>query len=290
VRPADTGVVLGLYRSSYERALLEGALRLGVHRIDTSYNYLGFAAHRTLAQRAGDLLPDLSISTKVGFFPTCAGRSEHSLAPQQLRQAVEETAEELGVPPDVVFLHNPEHTLTPLESEQASDVLAAASTELAAAVASGLCASWGIASWNPRHLLPAVEEPGDAPIPQVFMARAGLTVSSRTLDAIEAAATLWGLSPDQRWGMSPFAGHSTDPVWDQVNVRAFLPDGSSCSNLAAAFRVSYELPRVSRVAVGTNNLGHLGELLQASRLSANDEVINSYRALLATASTARQPG
>ncbi|WP_133741574.1 aldo/keto reductase [Actinorugispora endophytica] len=289
MRPADPGVVLGLYRSRYERDLLEGALRLGVHRIDTSYNYLGFAAHRTLAQRAGDLLPDLSISTKVGFFLTGTGHSEHSLDPQRLRQAVEKTAEELGVPPDVMFLHNPEHTLTHLEPEQASDVLAAANAELEAAVASGLCASWGIASWNPRPLLPAIKGPRDAPAPQVFMARAGLIVSSRTLDAIEAAAALWDLSPDQRWGMSPFAGHSTDRVWDQVNARAFLPDESSCSNLAAAFRASYELPKVSRVAIGTNHLGHLRELLQAAQLPASEAAIASYRTLLATSSSNRQP-
>jgi aryl-alcohol dehydrogenase-like predicted oxidoreductase len=288
VRPADPGVVLGLYRSRYERDFLEGALRLGVHRIDTSYNYLGFAAHRTLAQRAGDLLPDLSISTKVGFFSAGTGHSEHSLDPQRLRQAVEESTEKLGVAPDVVFLHNPEHTLTHLEPEPASDILAAASAELEAAVASGLCASWGIASWNPRPLLPTIEELGDAPAPQVFMARAGLTVSSRTLDAIEAATALWDLSPDQRWGMSPFAGHSTDPVWDKVNARAFLQE-PSCSNLAAAFRVSYELPKASHVAVGTNHLGHLRELLQAAQLPANEATISSYRTLLATASTDRQP-
>lgn len=253
MRPADPGVVLGLYRSGYERDLLEGALRLGVHRIDTSYNYLGFAAHRTLAERVGDLLPDLSISTKVGFFPTDTGRSGHSLDPQRLRQAVEETADELGVRPDVVFLHNPEHTLTHLEAEHASDALAAAGAELETAVASGLCASWGIASWNPRPLLPAIKRTGDAPIPQVYMTRAGLTVSSRNLDAIEAAAELWRLPPDRRWGMSPFAGHLTDPLWEQVNARAFLPGEPSCSNLAAAFRVSYEVPKVSRVAVGTNH-------------------------------------
>ncbi|GAA1111760.1 aldo/keto reductase [Nocardiopsis exhalans] len=288
MRSTDPGVVLGLYRSRYERDLLEGALKLGVHRIDTSYNYLGFAAHHTLAQRAGDLLPELSISTKVGFFPAGRGGSEHSLDPQRLRQAVEESAEELGVSPDVVFLHNPEHTLARLEPQQASDVLADAGAELEAAVASGLTSSWGIASWNPQPLLPALEGTGDTSTPQVFMARSGLTVSSRTLHAIEAVTALWGLSPAQRWGMSPFAGHSTDPVWDQVNARMFLSDDSSCSNLAAAFRASYELPNVSRVAVGTNQLGHLRELLQAAQLPANDSAIVSYRALLATASTNRR--
>lgn len=121
------------------------------------------------------------------------------------------------------------------------------------------------------------------------MSRAGLTVSSRTLDSIETAATLWGLPPARRWGMSPFAGHSTDPLWDRVNARAFLPGRPSCSNLASAFRVSYELPKVSRVAVGTNRLGHLRELLQASLLPVDDVTIADYRALLATTSTDHRP-
>lgn len=207
--------------------------------------------------------------------------------PQRLRQAVEESAEELGMSPDVVFLHNPEHTLAHLEPQQASDVLANAGAELEAAAASGLSVSWGIASWNPQSLLPTIGGPEDAPIPQVFMARSGLAVSSRTLHAIEAATAMWGLPPDQRWGMSPFAGHSTDPVWAQVNARAFLSDDSPCSNLAAAFRAAYELPKVNRVAVGTNQLDHLRELLQAAQMPANDAAIASYRALLAT-STNRQ--
>lgn len=193
------------------------------------------------------------------------------------------------MPPDVVFLHNPEHTLTQLEAEHASDVLTGAGAELEAAVDSGLCASWGIASWNPRPLLPVIERAGGTPIPQVFMTRAGLTVSSRTLVAIEAAVTLWDLPPARRWGMSPFAGHSTDPLWRQVNARAFLSGEPSCSNLAAAFCVSYELPKVSRVAVGTNHLGHLRELLHAARLPVNDATVASYRALLATAPTDGKP-
>ncbi|QVJ01007.1 aldo/keto reductase [Nocardiopsis eucommiae] len=289
MRSADPGIVLGLYRSRYERDLLEGALKLGIYRIDTSYNYLDFAAHRTLSQRAGDLLPGLSISTKVGFFPTDTGHSAHSLAPQRLRQAVEQSAEELGVPPDVVFLHNPEHSLTHVEPEEASDLLADAGAELEASVSTGLCGSWGIASWNPRPLLPAIRVQRNVPVPKIFMARAGLTVSARVLAAIESATALWELSPSQRWGMSPFAGHSTDPVWDRINARAFLLDDTSTSTLAAVFRVSFELPKASRMAVGTNQLGHLRELLQAARLHVNDSSVASYRNLLGAASTTPSP-
>ncbi|HWR49332.1 MAG TPA: hypothetical protein VN327_17240, partial [Pseudonocardiaceae bacterium] len=81
--------------------------------LDTGYNYLGFTSHRTLARTAGDLLPEFMISTKVGFFPGSA-RAEHSLDPRRLRQAVEESVEDLCRPPDVVLLHNPERTLAAL--------------------------------------------------------------------------------------------------------------------------------------------------------------------------------
>jgi diketogulonate reductase-like aldo/keto reductase len=52
MRRVDARVALGLYRSRHERGLLEGALTLGVRALDTSYNYLGFTSHRTLARTA----------------------------------------------------------------------------------------------------------------------------------------------------------------------------------------------------------------------------------------------
>ncbi|MFK8909432.1 hypothetical protein [Streptomyces sp. YS-3] len=54
---------------------------------------------------AGDLLPNFSLSTKVGFFP-----GGHSLDPARLRTAVEQAVKDLGREPDLVFLHNPEHS------------------------------------------------------------------------------------------------------------------------------------------------------------------------------------
>lgn len=261
---------------------------MGVRRIDTSYNYLDYTAHQALAQRAGDLLGQFSISTKVGFFPAGAGRSEHSLNPARLRHAVEESVDHLGVAPTVVFLHNPEHTLTQLRPDQREEVLAAACTELAAAVAEGLCGAWGIASWNPRLLLTDNVQKARVPAPQVLMTRAGLTASAQGLEASETLAGQWGLPRQRRWGMSPFAGHSADRMWDQVNARVFLDGEPRCSNLAAAFRAAYELPKASRVAVGTNNTSHLRELVQAAQLPVNIDAITHYRTLLAAASTDHQ--
>lgn len=278
---ADSRVALGLYQSRHERRLLEGALSLGVGALDTSYNYLGFTSHRTLARTAGDLLPEFTISTKVGFFPGRQG-PVHSLDPRRLRQAVEQLIEDLCRPPDVLFLHNPERTLAGLMPDAGRERLAVACSALRDASAAGLCGSWGIASWDPRPLLAVVTTTGAAliPAPEVLMIRAGLLVGASILDAGDRIAAWFGLDVSGRWGMSPFAGHPTDPVWGAVNVRMFLEPGQECSIPQAAFRIAYELPSVTRVAVGTNNVDHLRDLVNALRLPTDGNQINRYRELL----------
>jgi pyridoxine 4-dehydrogenase len=185
--------------------------------LDTSYNYLGFTSHRRLARTAGDLLPEFMISTKVGFFPGNAG-AEHSLDPRRLRQAVEESVEDLCRPPDVVLLHNPEQTLATLAPDAGGDCLAAACTALQEASAAGLCGYWGLSSWDPRPLLPPLASIGTTaiPAPDVLMSRTGLLVSADLLDVGDTIATWCGLDVRARWGMSPFTGHATDPVWATV--------------------------------------------------------------------------
>ncbi|MGH3888713.1 MAG: aldo/keto reductase [Pseudonocardiaceae bacterium] len=289
MRRTDSRVALGLYRSRHERGLLEGALTLGVRALDTSYNYLGFTSHRTLARTAGDLLPEFMISTKVGFFPGTAGAG-HSLDARRLHEAVEESAEDLCRPPDVVLLHNPERTLASLPPDAGSDCLASACTALHGASTTGLCGSWGVSSWDPRPVLAVLTSAGSAaiPTPDVLMSRAGLLVSADILDTCDTLAARWDLDVSARWGMSPFAGHATDPVWATVNVHAFLEAREECSALQAAFRAAYELPPVSRIAVGTNSVEHLRDLVTALRLRADKNRIGSYRELLrAKATTAK---
>lgn len=216
----DPGVVLGLYRSGYDRQLLEGALILGVRALDTGYNYRNFTAHRTLADVAGDLLPQFHISTKVGFF-SGIHRAEHSLAPRRLRTALEETAQDLGRSPDLVFLHNPEHSLVGLPPQAASAALTEACDALEQAVESGLCLAWGIASWNPIALLGAVN---GAPAPSALMVRAGLLVDESTLVASEALAAGFGLGVEGRWGMAPLGAAPRTPYGTtSTRVRSLLP-------------------------------------------------------------------
>ncbi|MEV4253851.1 aldo/keto reductase [Spirillospora sp. NPDC049652] len=157
MRADDRGVVLGLHRSRHRRHTLEAALDLGVRRLDTAYNYLRFASHRALTEVAGDLLGEFEISTKVGLFP-----DGHSLDPLRLRRAVEQSATELGRPPDLVFLHNPEQSLHGLPEPLGRDVLAAAVNALTDSVQMGLFNRWGISSWNAEALMPYL---GEVPAP-----------------------------------------------------------------------------------------------------------------------------
>ncbi|MFJ4774146.1 aldo/keto reductase [Streptomyces uncialis] len=276
MRGAHPRVVLGLHRSRHERRLLTGALDLGVTSIDTSTNYLGFRSHTVLAGMAGDLLPGLTVSTKVGYFPG-RERAEHSLAPVRLYEAVEHAARDLGREPDLVFLHNPEHSLGDAV-DHGGEALAQACAALDDATSKGLCGSWGVASWDPSPLVGLVDP--TTPKPSVLMARAGLLVGIRTLDAMEALTAAWGLDRGRVWGMSPFGGSTGDPVWDRIDPRVFLRGGEGFSRVQAAFRASFYLPRVGTLAVGTDDPAHLGELLDALAAEPDERTIREYRALL----------
>lgn len=247
--------------------------------IDTAYNYRGFTSHRTLARVAPDLLGEFTLSTKVGYFPNgdAGERAVHSLEPARLREAIERSVSDLGERPDVVFLHNPEQTLRELPAKEARDRLDMASVALVEAVAAGLCGAWGIASWDPRSVADAICS--DLP-PAVLLLRAGLSVAAPTLTAAEKLCRMLDIPPEGRWGMSPFGGSTTDPAWDSVSLAAFLPNGQHASTAQTAFRLAYELPQVTRVAVGTTNTTHLHELMAATDLAVSKTAIRRYRELI----------
>ncbi|MFJ1599925.1 aldo/keto reductase [Streptomyces sp. NPDC088261] len=276
MRGAYPRVVLGLHRSRHERHLLTGALDLGVAAIDTSTNYLGFRSHTVLARVAGDLLPRLTVSTKVGYFPGTK-QSEHSLDGARLYKAVEKAAGDLGREPDVVFLHNPEQSLRD-GGGHGRDALTQACAALDDATSKGLCGAWGVATWDPLPLVDLVDP--SAPKPSVLMGRAGLLVGIRTLDTVEALAKAWDLDRGRVWGMSPFDGSTGASVWGRIDPRIFLRGGDTFSRIQAAFRASYCLPCVGTVAVGTNDPTHLGELVDALAAEADERAIREYRGLL----------
>ncbi|MFI6769469.1 aldo/keto reductase [Streptomyces sp. NPDC050355] len=277
MRERDPRIVLGLHRSRYERRILTSALELGVDAIDTSFNYHGFSAHTALAAAGRGLLPRFRLSTKVGFFPA-DGQAEHSLDPDRLREAVEQSNRDLGRAPDLVFLHNPERSLTG-SSAAVQDSLGTACAAVERAAAEGLCGGWGISSWDPRPLPGLVD--GTLPRPDAVMVRAGLLAGIDALEASEALAARWDLKPAHLWGMSPFGGSATQPLWGKLDPRVFIQEPhDGLSAVQATFRAAYWLPLVGRIAVGTDSPSHLGKLVDALRYEANADNLCTYRRLL----------
>ena len=260
MRSTERRVVLGLYRARPTRQLLETALDLGLTALDTAYNYQHFDSHRALAATAGELLDRFEISTKVGFFP-----DGHSLEPARLRAAVEQAASELGRAPNTVLLHNPE--CSPQAFERACEALASMRD-------AGLCQAWGLSSWNPRPLL-AVAPRAE---PDVLMVRAGLTVPAGDLDAAEQLAVR--LQAKQLWGMAPFGGDTTNPVWSRVDTGQFLKPGQDATRIEAAFATAFAIPQVTAVAVGTRGTRHLQQLRNAAELLTDPNTVARYRELI----------
>ncbi|MFJ9886026.1 aldo/keto reductase [Streptomyces sp. NPDC091287] len=275
MRTAHPRVVLGLHRSRHERSLLTKAADLGITAIDTSANYLGFQSHKVLAEVAGDLLPNFSVSTKIGYF-SANGTSVHSLDPDRLRAALEGAVRDLRREPDLVFLHNPEHSLAAASERLAPNLLGNACSVLVDATARGLCGSWGISSWDPRSLI----ELGNPqfPRPDVIMLRAGLLVGAEVLHAGQDLALRF--DPSAVWGMSPFAGSTADPVWARFDPRLFLRAPERVNKAQAAFRVAFHLPEAAKVAVSSNSADHLSELVGSLAHEVDSATVAEYRRLL----------
>lgn len=281
MRRTDRRLALGFHRARPRHALLEHALSLGITDLDTAFNYQAFDGHRELVVAAGELIHEFTISTKVGYFPVGNG-NYHSLRRWALRQAVEQTVGDLGVPPAVVLLHNPEQSLKALHPAQAHDYFADACEELERAVDAGLCGAWGVASWDPAPLRNVLRAGSDCPKPSTLMVRAGLSLTAAQLDAGESLCWEFNLDADQCWGMSPFGGSTSDPAWTSTDLSSFLEPDQDHTPVQAAFRLAFELPHCTRLAVGSGNEQHLGELCAATHLEVNVGAVDKYRELITT--------
>lgn len=193
--------------------------------------------------------------------------------------------DELDRVPDTILLHSPERSLRGDDPLAAFALLRAACAVLEDAVAAGLCAAWGISSWDAaplRRVLDAGRQQAALPRPDVLMVRAGLAVPGDGLAASEHAAALLAVPSEGRWGMSPFAGNADDPTWQRISAGIFLRPGQQTATLPAAFRLAFELPRVAAVAVGSADPRHLRELAAAVDLDVDAGQVARYRELLAT--------
>ncbi len=268
---ADQRVILGLYRARPHQDLLDTAVRRGITEVDTAYSYSDFTAHRLLAALDPHTLGKLSITTKIGFFP-----DGHDLAPARLAAAAHQVADELGRSPDTLLLHNP---------ERSAQHLLSACEELVKLRESGLCAAWGISTWDPEMLLGL-----SLPVrPDVVMVRCGLAAPARILAAAEQLLT--ELQPREVRGMSPFGGSTRDPIWSKVDPARFLESASRAAQpnrVQSALAVAFAVPRVTAVAVGTGDTDHLDQLCDAVALRADSDTVARYRVLLARRSTLSQ--
>ncbi|MFF4429782.1 aldo/keto reductase [Streptomyces sp. NPDC001513] len=268
---ADPRLVLGLHRSRHHRDILTAALDLGVTALDTAAPYLGFRSHTVLSETVADLLPKFTLSTKVGFFPG-AGEAEHSFDPVRLRLAIEKAARELGREPDTILLHNPERSLTGMSLADGHALLGSACSALVDAARDGLCRTWGVSSWDPRPLGMAGVD--DLPSPDVLMVRAGFLVGIDLLDTTAVLRNAWRAG--ETWGMSPFGGGYGE-VWEDFDPRPFLrPPHHGLSRVQAAFRTAFHLPSAAAVAVGTDNPGHLAQLVQALGAEVDTPAVSQY--------------
>lgn len=250
--------------------------------VDTAYNYHHFGAHRMLAGAAGELLDGFEVSTKVGFFPGLEA-ARHFLDPARLREAMWRTVDDLGVRPAVVLLHNPERTLRAVTPWHGHELLATACAVLAEAASSGLVQRWGVSCWDPGPVLAALRQGTGCPVPQVLMTRAGLTLTGSQLGEAEQLGDRFGVAAGDRWGMSPFAGRADHPVWARTDLSTCFEGDEAATAIQAAFRLAFELPAVSRVAVGTGNKDHLHQLVNALDLSVVPAQVLRYRQLVAAA-------
>ncbi|QCX78165.1 hypothetical protein C9F11_22700 [Streptomyces sp. YIM 121038] len=82
------------------------------------------------------------------------------------------------------------------------------------------------------------------------------------------------------WLMSPFGGSTCAPVWDRINPSVFLRSGDRVTRVQAAFRTAYDLPKVSTIAVGTDEPAHLGELMAALTSKVDERAVREYRDLI----------
>lgn len=187
----------------------------------------------------------------------------------------------MGRVPDVVFLHNPERSIRQDGRRGAHDSLVEACDALQGAARSGLCAEWGISTWDPRSVVTVLRHGRGLPVsPSHLMHRSGVLASSAVVEASETLTDLLGVARERRWGMSPFAGSTRAPFWETVSLAPLLSTPGQCSPVEAAFRLAYELPQVGRVAVSVNDPSHLRELVEATRLSIDRDAVDRYRSLL----------
>lgn len=185
-----------------------------------------------------------------------------------------------------MLVHNPEHIVDHMPPVQGRCWWTGVAEQMARLVASGVCQAWGIATWDPRPLLPILTSGKSAPVPQVVMVRAGLLVPADVLTAADTLLEHLNIAAAGRWGMSPFAGEPE--LLAHAGISQFLTSHTPTRATAAvALAASWQLSGVSRIAVGASSAQHLDELATAVNAPVDEERLNRYRQRLITRAATR---
>lgn len=263
-------VALGLSRARLEKELFSAAFDAGIRHLDTAYNYGRFQC----LDRLGELRAPqrFAITSKVGFLPSSDGSGTHTLDPSMLYSATEDSARRLGAPLDTILLHNPEEGAAATSPSPLAESLEAATEALARAVHHGLAHRWGISVWRPHVAEEALRLTDIRP--DVFMTRAGLSVSAPIMAAARRCRDAVAWPGIEFRGMAPLGGSRATRLLHATDLTPFV-DGPA-TNAQAALRVSFELPEVSMIALGTNDPAHLHDAMVACDMEVDAEQISMY--------------
>jgi D-threo-aldose 1-dehydrogenase len=278
-----------LAEMSDERAweILEAAWQAGVRYFDTAPHYgLGLAE-----RRLGEFLrtrprEEFVLSTKVGRLlrpnPTWSGEldsDEHYLVPARLRRvwdlgldgmrrSLEESLERLGLDRvDIVYLHDPERSGSPVTPEQAAEALVRLREEGAVQeVGVGSMTTGTLAAFARTGLLDVLMVANRHTLLDQSAAREVFPACREHGTRVVAAAVFnSGLLADAEPGTSSFFDYEAAPPAMVERARRIA---AVCRDLAvpvrtAALQLAVQDPLVSHVVSGATEPGHVRENVAA---------------------------
>ena len=269
-------VALGLFRARIDEGLLSRAHDAGIRHLDTAYNYGGFEGLDRLGERRA--AQRFAVTSKVGFFRSPGGSGVHTLDPDRLYRAAEDTVRRLGAPLDTILLHNPEEVAA-VPQPSLTKLLGSAAEALARAVHDGLAGRWGLSVWRPGPVCAALQRAGLRP--DVLITRAGLGVGADTMAMVVRCRDAVRWPGIEFRGMAPFGGSRAAILLGAADLTPFV--SVPATNAQAALRVSFELPEVEMVALGTDDPAHMREAMAACAMEVDREQVSAYRDILVRA-------
>jgi len=294
--------------AAYDRALRR-AIGLGVNHVDTAINYRCQRSERVIGKALREVRSDdhpVFVTSKGGYLPLESPPPEtrddyrayiqreyldteiiqatelvaggHCIAPRFLRNQVERSIANLGVPAiDIYYIHNPEQQLDAVTRGEFENRMHDAFAELERCVNDGLIRSYGCATWN------GLRVPADS---QTHVSIESLVATARDVAgaehhfvAVQMPVNL-GMMEGVRASTQMVNGHERTPLEaaDDAGIAmivvAPLMQGRLAKDLPAAAREAFPdaktdaacalsfvqmLPHVASIVVGMRSVQHVEE-------------------------------